>query len=73
MSQRLEVELDDTTVSYLRQRCVRRGDLAGAAAIALRELALHHAVAKLELWHQANPDYAELADREYDEALAELS
>jgi hypothetical protein len=73
MSERVTIDLDPTTTAYLRQRCVRRGDLAGAAVDALREMALRESVTSLVGWHQAHPDYAELADREYDEALAELS
>jgi hypothetical protein len=55
MSERIELELDPAVATYLRQRCVRRGDLAAAA---LRELALRDAVTALAIWHRAHPDYA---------------
>jgi hypothetical protein len=71
--ERIELELDPTTTAYLRQRCLRRGDLAGAAAAALRELAVRDAVNALVAWHKAHPDYATLADEEYDQALAHAS
>ena len=71
--ERIELELDPTTTAYLLQRCVRRGDLAGAASEALRELALRESVTALEHWHEVHPDYAELADRETAEALADAS
>jgi hypothetical protein len=73
MSERIELELDPATSAYLRQRCVRRGDLAGAATAALRELAVRDAVDALVTWHKAHPDYAALADEEYNQALAEAS
>ena len=71
--EQLVVELDAVTQRYLRQRCVHRGDLATTAAAALRELALRDGVAALERWHEAHPRYAELADQETAEALAELA
>jgi hypothetical protein len=71
MSERIELELDAAVATYLRQRCVRRGDLAEAAAAALRELALRDAVTALANWHHANPDYAMDAVRENEQALAE--
>lgn len=71
MSERVEVELDQATVAYLRQRCVRRGDLAAVAAAALREMAVNDAVRALERWHRDHPDYAELADQEYEQALTQ--
>jgi hypothetical protein len=73
VSQRLELELDDTTAAYLRQRCARRGDLAGTAAAVLRELALRDAVDSLVGWHRAHPDYATQADEEYEQALGQAS
>jgi hypothetical protein len=71
--EQLVVELDAVTQRYLRQRCVCCGDLAATAAAALRELALREGVAALERWHEAHPHYAELADQETAEALAELA
>jgi hypothetical protein len=72
VSERIELELDPAVASYLRRRCVRRGDLAGAAAAALRELALRDAVAALGRWHDAHPDYALDAVRDNEQAFAEL-
>jgi hypothetical protein len=66
MSERIELELDPAVATYLRQRCVRRGDLAAAAAAALRD-----AVTALGIWHHAHPDYAMDAVRENEQALAE--
>lgn len=71
MSERIELELDPAVATYLRQRCLRRGDLASAAAAALRELALRDAVSALVRWHHAHPDYALDAVRENEQALAE--
>lgn len=71
MSERIELELDPAVATYLRQRCVRRGDLAAAAAAALRELALRDAVSALASWHRTHPDYALDAVRENEQALAE--
>jgi hypothetical protein len=71
--EQLVVELDAVTQRYLRQRCLcRREDLATTAAAALRELALRDGIAALERWHEAHPHYADLADQETAEALAEL-
>jgi Phosphoesterase family len=72
LMEQLVVEVDVITQRYLRQRGVRRGDLAATAAGALRELALRDGVAALERWHEDHPSYAELADQETAEALAEL-
>lgn len=72
VSERIELELDPAVASYLRRRCVRRGDLATAAAVALRELALRDAVAALGRWHDAHPDYAWDAVRDNEQAFAEL-
>ena len=72
-SQRLEVEFDATTVSYFeRQGCVRRADMAAAAATALRELALRTEVDALATFLNDHPDYVAVSDDEYDAALAEL-
>jgi hypothetical protein len=71
--EQLVVEVDAVTQRYLRQRCVCREDLAATAATALRELALRDGVAALERWHETHPSYAELADQETAEALAELA
>jgi hypothetical protein len=72
MSQRLEVELDALTERYLGQRCVRRSDMAGAAAAALRELALRAEVDALAAFLSENPSYVAASDDDYDQALAEL-
>lgn len=73
MSQRLEVELDDTTAAYFeRQGCVRRADMAAAASAALRELALRVEVDALAAFLTAHPDYVAASDDEYHAALAEL-
>jgi hypothetical protein len=73
MSQRLEVEVDDTTASYLHQRCLRRGDLAAAAAEALRELALQDAIMSLSTWYAAQgSSWLEDTVRDNEAALAEL-
>ncbi len=72
MSQRLEVELDDTTAAYFeRQGCVRRADMAAAASAALRELALRAEVDALAAFLAANPEYVAASDEEYDQALAD--
>jgi hypothetical protein len=71
MSERIEIDLDPAAATYLRQRCVHRGDLAAAAAAALRELALRGAVTALAIWHHAHPDYAMDAVRDNEQALAE--
>lgn len=72
MSQRLAVELDALTERYLGQRCVRRSDMAGAAATALRELALRAEVDALAAFLSENPSYVAASDDDYDQALAEL-
>ena len=71
--ERLEVDVDATTAAYLRRRCVRRGDLAVAAAAALHELAVRDAAASLARYHA--PREAELLAslEDSDTALAELS
>jgi hypothetical protein len=73
MGERLTIELDDTTTATVRRAGVSHEQLAAIAVQAIRQLVLRDAVTALERWHQAHPDYAELADREYDEALAELA
>jgi hypothetical protein len=50
MPERIEVELDSATAAYLRQRCVRRGDLGAAAAAALHELAIADAARADAAW-----------------------
>lgn len=52
--ERLEVDVDATTAAYLRRRCVRRGDLSGAAAAALRELAVRDAAASLARYYRSH-------------------
>lgn len=49
--ERLEVDVDATTAAYLRRRCVARGDLAGAAAAVLHDLALRDAATSLARYH----------------------
>ena len=49
--ERLEVDVAATTAAYLRRRCARRGDLAGAAAAALHDLAVRDAAASLARYH----------------------
>lgn len=72
MRERIELELDPAVAAFLRQRCVRRGDLAAAAADALRELALREAVTAMASWHEAHPDYVMDAVRDNEQALAEV-
>jgi hypothetical protein len=76
MSQRIEVELDDTTAAYFeRQGCVRCADMAAAASAAsaaLRELAPRAEVDALAAFLGAHPDYVAASDDEYHAALAEL-
>jgi hypothetical protein len=69
----LEVDVDATTAAYLRRRCIPRGDLAGAAAAALRELAVRDAATSLAAWYAAHPGYAEDQEHENAEALARLT
>lgn len=70
--ERLEVDVDATTAEYLRRRCIRRGDLAGAAASVLRELAARDAATSLARYHR-NREAEVLASLEdSDAALAEL-
>jgi hypothetical protein len=71
VGQRIEVELDEGTLTYLRQLSVPRGDLAAVAAAVLRELALQHAVTSLEIWHHKNHRFAAIADEERERALTE--
>ncbi len=72
MSERITVEVDGPTAAYLR-RCSRRGDLAGAAAAALHELAVRDAAESMASWYAARPDYAEDSVEETERALAEAS
>jgi hypothetical protein len=73
MGERLMIELDDATSAGVRQAGVPHEQLEAVAVQAVRAFLLRDAVKALERWHKAHPDYAELADQEYDEALAELA
>jgi hypothetical protein len=68
-----QVTLDDATIATVRRAGVSHEQLEAVAVQAIRRLVVRDAVAALERWHQAHPDYAQLADREYDDALAELA
>ena len=70
--ERLEVDVDATTAAYLRHRCVRRGDLAGAAAAALHELAVRDAAGSLARYHEARGAELLASLEDSDAALAEL-
>ena len=70
--ERLEVDVDATTAAYLRRRCVRRGDLAGAAAAALHELAVRDAAASLARYHGSREAELLASLEDTDAALAEL-
>jgi hypothetical protein len=71
--ERLEVDVDATTAAYLRRRCVRRGDLAGAAAAALHDLAVRDAATSLARYHQSHEAELLAGLEDTDAALAELS
>jgi Arc/MetJ family transcription regulator len=73
MGERLTIELDDATTATVRRAGVSHEQLEAVAVQAIRRLVIRDAVAALERWHQAHPDYAQLADHEYDDALAELA
>lgn len=70
--ERLEVDVDATTAEYLRRRCIRRGDLAGAAASALRELAVRDAATSLARYHRNRETEVLASLEDSDAALAEL-
>ena len=70
--ERLEVDVDATTAAYLRRRCVRRGDLAGAAATALHELAVRDAASSLARYHQTREAELLVSLEDGDAALTEL-
>lgn len=70
--ERLEVDVDATTAAYLRRRCVRRGDLAGAAATALHELAVRDAAGALARYHHSHEAELLVSVEDSDVALAEL-
>src|SRR5947209_7221103 len=66
MGERLTIELDDATIATVRRAGVSHEQLEVVAVQAIRRLVVRDAVAALERWHQAHPDYAQLADREYE-------
>lgn len=70
--ERLEVDVDATTAAYLRRRCLSRGDLAGAAANALRELAVRDAATSLARYHQTHEGEMLASLEDGDTALADL-
>jgi|tagenome__1003787_1003787.scaffolds.fasta_scaffold13669052_1 hypothetical protein len=70
--ERLEVDVDATTAAYLRRRCIRRGDLAGAAAAALHDLALRDAASSLAHYHESREVELLASLEDTDAALAEL-
>ena len=70
--ERLQVDVDATTAAYLRRRCVHRGDLAGAAANALRELAVHDAATSLARYHRTHEAEMLASLEDGDTALAEM-
>jgi hypothetical protein len=65
LMERVEVQVDAATASYLRA-CVRRHgeSMADAVARQLRELAVADGVAKLAAWAQANPSFFDDAEAE---------
>jgi hypothetical protein len=67
--ERLEIDVDATTAAYLR----RRGDLAGAAAAALHDLAVRDAATSLARYHQSRQAELLASLEDSDAALAELS
>lgn len=71
MTHRIEVEVDDATAAYLRGRCVRRGDLAAAAAAALHELAVRDAARAMADWYARSAELLDALVAESDAALAE--
>jgi hypothetical protein len=71
--ERVTVELDAATANYLRQRCMRRGDLAGAAADALHQLAVRDAAEAMVAWEEAHPSFAENGVYESEQALSQAS
>jgi hypothetical protein len=71
--ERLEVDVDATTAAYLRRRCVRRGDLAGAAAAALHDLAVRDAATSLARYHESREAELMASLEDSDAALAELA
>ena len=74
MAERLELELDPPTASWLRGQAERAGGSMSAAALAkLRDLALRDAVDAVARWHDAHPDYLDHMVEETERALAELS
>jgi hypothetical protein len=70
--ERLEVDVDATTAAYLRRRCVRRGDLAGAAAAVLHDLALRDAATSLARYHESREAELLASLEDTDTALTEL-
>ena len=68
--ERVEVQVDAATASWLRSCArVRGGSMAEAAARQLHELALADGVAKLAVWAQDNPTFFEDAEAEREAAL----
>jgi hypothetical protein len=70
--ERLEVDVDATTAAYLRRHCIRRGDLAGAAAAALHDLAVRDAATSLARYHQSHEAELMASLEDSDAALSEL-
>jgi hypothetical protein len=70
--ERLEVDVDATTAAYLRRRCVPRGDLAGAAASVLHDLALRDAATSLARYHESREAELLASLEDTDAALTEL-
>jgi hypothetical protein len=70
--ERIEVDVDATTAAYLRRRCVRREDLASAAAAVLHELAVRDADTSLARYHPSHETELLASLKDSDAALAEL-
>ncbi|HEU0128688.1 MAG TPA: hypothetical protein VFQ48_08810 [Pseudonocardiaceae bacterium] len=72
--ERLEIELDPQTATWLRRRGTQRGgSLAAAAAAQLRADALADASRSMAVWYADRPGYVEDALTETAEALTEPS
>ena len=70
--ERLEVDVDATTAAYLRRRCVRRGDLVGAAAAVLHDPALRDVATSLARYHESREAELLASLEDTDAALTEL-
>jgi hypothetical protein len=70
VTERVEVEVDETTAAYLHQCAHRRGiSVSAAAARQLRELALADAAQALAMW-DSDGSYAEAQTGERESAVA---